>query len=501
MTISKDKECQILRLFHADKWPPGTIAAQVGVHHDVVERVLEQAGLPQKPIVRPSMADPYVPFMLDKLKEYPSLCASRLFQMVKERGYPGRPDHFRAIVARYRPRPPAEAYLRLRTLPGEQGQVDWGSFGKVKIGRAVRLLSAFVMVLSFSRYLFLRFYYDQVMSSFLSGHADAFGFFQGVPRVLLYDNLKSCVLERQGDAIRFHPTLLGFAGHYHYEPRPVAVARGNEKGRVERAIQYVRRAFFAAREFGDLDDLNAQALSFCEGLSAQRLCPEDRTRTVADVFAQEHPHLLSLPDNPYPTDELVDVSVGKTPYVRFDKNDYSVPHTLVQRTLCVVASKTTVRILEGNQVVATHSRTYDKDQQVEDPSHVQALVEHKHNAQQHRGCNHLVARVPQCQTLLQRLAERGDNLGSATAALLRLLAHYGQSEMEAALAEALAHKAPHPRSVRYILERRARERGQLPSLPVPLPDNPSVKSLCVVPHALRTYDTLTQESDDDDTLF
>jgi len=124
------------------------------------------------------------------------------------------------------------------------------------------------------------------------------------------------VLDRRGDAIRFHPTLLGFAGHYRYEPRPVAVARGNEKGRVERAIRYVRDSFFAGRSFTDLDDLNAQAESWCNGPAADRRCPDEPDRTVRDVFAEESARLLPLPDNPAPLLEHVAVTVGKTPYVR-----------------------------------------------------------------------------------------------------------------------------------------------------------------------------------------
>ena len=133
-----------------------------------------------------------------------------------------------------RPRPPAEAYLRLRTLPGEQTQVDWGHFGHLQIGRARRPLMGFVMVLSYSRRIFLRFCLDARMDSFLRGHVEAFIAFGGLARTLLYDNLKSAVLERVGDAVRFNPELLAFAAHYCYEPRPVAVARGNQKGRVER---------------------------------------------------------------------------------------------------------------------------------------------------------------------------------------------------------------------------------------------------------------------------
>ena len=116
-----------------------------------------------------------------------------------------------------------------------------------------------------------------------------------------------------GDAIRFNPALLAFAGHYRFEPRPVAVARGNEKGRVERAIRYVRESFFAAREYADLADLNAQAEAWTSGLAADRRCPEDVSLTVREAFVQEVPRLLVLPENPYPTDEQVAVTVGKTP--------------------------------------------------------------------------------------------------------------------------------------------------------------------------------------------
>ena len=328
MVMPPEIEAQILRLHHAEKWTIGTIAAQVHVHHSVVRRVLAQAGLPRIGAApRPSRIEAYLPFIRQTLESFPTLTASRLYVMVYERGYRGSPDHFRHLIACHRPRPKAEAYLRLRCLPGEQAQVDWAHFGHVAIGQARRPLMAFVTVLSYSRQIFLRFFLDTRMENFLRGHVAAFTAWNGVPRVLLYDNLKSAVLDRHGDAIRFHPTLLSFAGHYHYEPRPVAIARGNEKGRVERAIRYVRDAFFAARVFTDIDDLNAQAEAWCTGLAADRRCPEDTRRSVREVFAEEAPRLLPLPDNPAPLLERVAVTVGKTPYVRFDLNSYSTPHT------------------------------------------------------------------------------------------------------------------------------------------------------------------------------
>jgi len=497
MATPPDIEAQILRYHHAEKWPVGTIARQLHVHHGVVRRVLAQAGLPRLgPSPRPSQVDAYLPFIRQTLDTFPTLTASRLYAMVRERGYRGRPDHFRHLIACHRPRPKAEAYLRLRSLPGEQAQVDWGHFGHLAIGRARRPLMAFVMVLSHSRQIFLRFFPDARMESFLRGHAAAFAAWGGVPRVLLYDNLKSAVLERRGDAIRFHPTLLGFAGHYRYEPRRVAVARGNEKGRVERAIRYVRDAFFAARSFTDLDDLNAQAEAWCTGPAADRRCPGEPERSVGAVFADEVQHLMALPDNPAPLLEQVAVSVGKTPYVRFDLNDYSVPHDHVRRVLTVLADPHEVRIVDGAEVLARHRRSYDKGAQVEDAAHVQALVDDKRAARQHRATDRLAQAAPASQVLLVRAAERGASLGTITAALLRLLERFGAAALQAAILEALARDVPHPNAVRLALERRRGLHGDAPPVALVLPAHVQARDAPVQPHALEPYDQLKERSDD-----
>ena len=493
MAISPELEAQILRYHFAEHWKPGTICRQLGLHHDTVQRVLAQHGVPRAArLVRVSKIEPYLPFIEDTLRQYPRLTAARLYDMVSARGYVGSADHFRHQVAQLRPRAPAEAFLRLRTLPGEQGQVDWGHFGTLSIGRAERPLMAFVMVLSYSRRIFLRFFLDARMENFLRGHEAAFTAWNALPRVLLYDNLKSAVLERRGDAIRFHPTLLAFAGHYRYEPRPVAVARGNEKGRVERAIRYVRDNFWPARTFRDLDDLNAQAQAWCDGPAMARPCPEDRSQSVRAVFEAERERLLRLPDNPFPTDERLEVSVGKTPYVRFDRNDYSVPHTQVRRTLSVVASPTEVRVLDGVELIARHRRSYDRGAQIEDAAHIQALVADKQAARAHRGIDRLAAAVPDSRELLTDAAERGENLGTLTAMLLRLLDEYGAVELAAAIADALARGVPHPTAVRLALERRRDERGAPPPLSVPLSDAVRRRDPVVRTHALSSYDQLTQ---------
>ena len=222
--------------------------------------------------------------------------------------------------------------------------------------------------------------------------------------------------------------------------------------------------------------------------------------SVRDAFNQERGTLLALPDNPYPVDEREEVSVGKTPYVRFDRNDYSVPPAYVRRVLTVVASPTQVRVLDGAEVIAEHDRSYDKDKQIEDDAHVAELVARKHRARHHRGQDRLAQAAPGSRQLLVQAAERGGNLGSITAALLRLLDRYGAEELEAAITEALARGVPHPNAVRLSLERRREQRNQAPPVAVDLPDDERVRDLVVRPHKLDDYDQLQTdpESDDDD---
>lgn len=493
MTILPDLEAKILRYYHAEKWRVGTISAQLGVHHSTVSRVLAQAGLPRIGAPqRPSALDPYLPFILETLEKFPTLTATRLYGMVTERGYVGSVDHFRHFIALHRPRPKHEAYHRLRTLPGEQTQVDWGHFDTLQIGKARRALMGFVMVLSWSRMIYVHFFLGAHMENFLRGHVGAFNTWGGVPRVALYDNLKSAVLERQGQAIRFNPALLNFAGYHCYEPRPVAVARGNEKGRVERAIRYIRDAFFAGRTFSGIEDLNAQAHAWMMGAAADRRCPEDISLTVREAFALEQKYLLALPENAYVTDEQVAVKIGKSPYARFDLNDYSVPHPYVQSTLTICADLKQVRILNGQDVVATHVRSFDKGVQIENHAHIATLTEHKHHANQHRNTDRLQQAVPQSRELLTLAAERGEPIGRITRTLLDLLDRYGIMELQAAVADALQRGVPHPNAVRHALERQRAARAEPPPVDIALPRHVQQRDTVIQPHALESYDDITE---------
>jgi transposase len=490
--ITPEQHAEIRRLYYGEHWKVGTIATALGVHHDTVRAAvaLEGRPVPARPCRRTKL-DPFLPFIRDTLAQYPRLRATRLHAMLTSRGYDGSAVQVRRLARVLRPQLAPRLYRRLVVLAGEEAQVDWGSFGQVRIGHGTRPLSGFVMVLSHSRALFALF----TLESFLRGHVEAFHAFHGCARTLVYDNLKAAVLERQGTAIRFHPRLLELAGHYHFAVRPCTPARGNEKGRVERQIRYLRDAFFAARTFRDVDDLNAQFRHWRDTLAHQRPHPEQRDRTVAAVFADEQARLLPLPAHPFETALVRPVVSGKLAYIRFDRNSYSIPHPYVRRPLTLVANATTVRLVDGAEEIARHARSYDTGQTIEDLAHVEGLIAAARQQNLHTGRDRLRLAVPATATLLERWAARGESLRLHTQRLLALLDDYGTAELSIAVAMALERGALGAGSLAHILDIRRRQRGQRPPLPVVLPDRPGVRDLDLIPPRLETYDALSDTPD------
>jgi hypothetical protein len=245
-----------------------------------------------------------------------------------------------------------------------------------------------------------------------------------------------------------------------------------------------------------LDDLNAQAEQWCTGPAAARACPEDRRRSVAEVFAEEQSSLLALPADPYPVAQHTEAKVGRTPYVRFDLNDYSVPHIHVRRTVVVLADLERVRMTRNGEVIAEHHRSWSKGEQIEAPEHIADLVQYKAAAKQSRGIDRLHHACPSAAAFFAEVAQYSGNLGATTTALTRLLDQYGASALERALQLAIAANSPHLPAVRQILD----QGTQPPPVAVAVTD-PRARDIVVRPHELGTYDQIAgaQEDDDEDT--
>jgi transposase len=322
VTVSREVEAEIARLYHAEHWKIGTIATQLHVHKDVVRRVVERRPRKERTTTTsqaPAAVAPYVDFIGETLERYPKLCSTRLWDMLRERGFSGSARALRRFVKKVRPKGEREAFLRLDPLIGEEAQIDWAHIGQVPVeGGGHRSLWLFLMVLSWSRAAWGEFCFDTTVHSLLRSLVRGASHLGGTPRRWLFDNPKIVVLERHGRASRYHPLLLDLASAMRVELRLCNPYRGNEKGRVERKIRFLRQRFLDGRDIYAIEQGNRELLAFLDQIGHQQKHPDFKARTIADCLAEERLRLLPLPSPLPATDVVMPVAVDKTAFVRFD---------------------------------------------------------------------------------------------------------------------------------------------------------------------------------------
>jgi len=486
MKTTPEVEAEIVRLHYAEHWPVGTIATQLTLHPDVVRRVLG-VGASQRPSqLRAKLVDPYRELIDDTLRRYPKLLATRLHDMLAERGFRGSVRTVREHVALVRPRRRRQIYLTTETLPGEQAQVDWAFVGKLPFPGGERQLWLFVMVLAHSRALWGEFVLDLSVHSLCRSLVRASAAFGGVPRQWLFDNPKTVVLERVGTAVRFHPTLLGLCAAMRVEPRLCAVARPEHKGKVERAIRYLRDRFLAGRAITNVDDGNRALARFIADIGHARPHPRLAPRTVGQVFADEHPRLLALPASLPITDRIEPAPIDSQAFTRFDTNRYSVPTPLADRTLALVTDDKTVRVLDGVTCVALHPRSWGKRQDIELSEHRTALVAERTAARDLKGRDRLRAVAPDFDRLLARWALGGGALAIRVTRTIQLLDLYGDDVFAAAVADIAARGLADLGALAMACEKHRKDRRRPVPLALVLPDH--LDDADVIPHDLETYD-------------
>ena len=496
MTIDEAKEAEIRRLHFAEHWKVGTIVSQLGLHHDVVERVLGLGkgarvgtAMPGDAVVESETSPllrPFTLFLSETLAQYPKLRSTRLFDMLVERGYVGSVRTLRRHIRLVRPAPKSEVFLRVEPLIAEQAQIDWGYVAKLRFPGGTRQLWVFVIVLAYSRAMWAELVLDLSAASLRRSLLRAAAYFGGVTRQWLFDNPKTVVLERHGDAVRFHPDLLELCGDLCVAPRLCAVRKPEQKGKVERAIRFLRDRFFAGRTIRDVERGNAELRAFLDTIANARPHPRGSERRVDEVLAEERQRLLALPD-PMPADgHAVALSVDKTAFVYFDSNRYSVPPRAALGTALLFADDTTVQLYNGSEVLAQHPRCWGRKQVIEDPAHRAELLTEKRAARAAKGHDRLRAAAPGFDVLVERWVEAGRNVGSVTAKADKLLDLYGAEAFGAAAREAIARNIHDIGALAVLCEER--RRAALSPVPVDIDLGDHVPDRDVIPHDLEIYD-------------
>lgn len=396
--------CKLRQLHDVDRLSVTQIAAELGLHRETVANWIPRPKYEQRRSEQPrsSKLDPFKG-SISRLLERHNYSSSQVLALLREEGYKGGSSILRSYVARVRPRT-RQAFLRLQFVPGQAAQVDWGSAGYLQVANTRCRLSFFVMVLCHSRRMYVEFTLRESQEHFLAAHQRAFVFFQGVPNELIVDNCKVAVLHhRRGEEPAFNPRYLDFARHYGCRLRACNPLSPHEKGRVERAVGYVKNNFLAGRQLSSLDALNAEARLWMDTVANVRV-HGDTGKTPDALFAEETLRPLHL--NPYDTATIHPLRSDRTCRVRFDSNTYSVPAANARQLLTLKASTERVVILDGDRIIADHLRSYGRRQDFEIRGHIEPLLLQRMRAHRQRQLVRFLTLGPAAQRYWEQLQQR-----------------------------------------------------------------------------------------------
>jgi transposase len=470
------------------------LARQLGLNVKTVRRWRARPYAPRAATPRLSKLDPFKGRIVAWLDAHP-LSAQQVFQRLCEAGYDGGISIVKDYVHTIRPRPHA-AFLTLAFAPGEVAQVDWGEWGSIAVGNTRRRLSFFVMVLAYSRQLYVEFTLSQSMEHFLAAHINAFDAL-GVPRRVMVDNLRSAVLAHvRGEPPRFNPRYLDFARHYGFEVVACNVAKGNEKGRVERAVGYVKGNFLNGQELPAFAALNPAVRLWLETVANVRLHRETQRRPV-DLWAEERAHLQPVNPRRFDVAQVLAVRADRQFRVTFETNRYSVPARFAGAQLTLKAYPEHLCLYHDQDLIARHVRCWERHCDVADPDHAKALVAQRRHAQDAHALQRFLALSPQAPKYHEGLLQRRGNALSHVRKILALADIHGAEAVNRAMDDALAFAAFSSEYIAHLIQARARQLPQ-PSALV-LMRHQDVLELELPPADLSPYAIPGEEGDGHDS--
>jgi transposase len=429
--------CQIRHLFLEKKLRLRQIARELKLDLKTVRKwagrpSFQKAQLPK----RPSKLDPFKGQIVRQLERH-DYSARQIFQQISEQGYQGRYSILKAFVRQVRPRP-RPAFLTLHFEPGQCAQVDWGCAGWVPVGSTRRRLSFFLMVLAFSRKLYLEFTLAETMEHFLACHQHAFEYFGGVVREVWVDNCKVAVLSRGAGSIVFNPRYLDFANHHGFQIRACGVGQPQEKGRVENGVGYVKKNFLNGLELSDFQAVNHAARYWLDTVANLRVHGQTH-QTPQELFPQEK--LRPLHPVPYEAAVVETVRVNSQFRIKVDGNAYSVPCHYASRQLTLKRFPDRLLVYDRDKLIAQHVRRYDRNQDYELPDHVAPLLLLRKKAREQKLFLRFLALGPKAHPYYQQLEARRLNPKHHVQKILALSELYGTEAVARAMEDAFTYQA------------------------------------------------------------
>jgi transposase len=452
--IDYETFCKIKDLHNRDGLKCSQVAGKIGMDSRTVQKWLEaksfrpRVSTPQDTIITPFKHE------INRMLEKHPYTATQIFQQLQEQDYQGSYTTVKRFVNKVRPKR-STAYLKLAFAPGECGQVDWGSFGSVNVGNTRRRLSFFVMVLCYSRLMYVEFTVSQTMEHWLSCHQNGFEFFGRVPGRIMVDNLKSAVLKRIiGKAPVFNQKYLDFSQHYGFGISACNIRKGNEKGIVESGVGYVKKNFLKGLEIIDFSHLNPACRNWLE-MANSRTHGETK-KIPKELFKEECQHLQSLPLHPYDIGTVSQVRATSQFRVSVDSNRYSVPAEYAGSKLTMKTYPDRLCFYHEDKLLARHSRCYDRNRDIEDPDHPKALLEKRRKAKVQMIYRRFLALSPRSEEYYDSLAKKRFNPTGHVRKIVALSEIYSPDEVKRAMDDAFLFQAFSSEYISNILEQRNR---------------------------------------------
>ncbi len=448
--------CTIKKLHDQDGLNGAQIAKEIGVDSRTVRKwVAEQRYRPRKTYPKSSILDSFKP-EINRMLEKHAYTARQIYQQLQELNYEGSYNTVKRYVRKVRPGK-SKAYLKLSFAPGECAQVDWGSFGSVNVGNTRRRLSFFVIVLCQSRFMYVEFTVSQTMEHWLSCHQHAFEFFGGIPSRIMVDNLKSAVLKRiVGQDPVFNQTYLDFSRHYGFGISACNVRKGNEKGIVESGVGYVKKNFLKGLEVMDFSHLNPACRHWLDTIANVRIHGETK-KAPAEMHQQELSHLQPLALHDYDIGAIRQVRASSQFRVSLDSNRYSVPAEYAGSSVTMKAYPDRICLYHEEKLIARHTRSYDRNRDIENPDHPKALLAKRRKAKTQAIYKRFLALSPRAEEYYNSLAEKRFNPTSHVQKIVALSEIYGEEAVERAMEDAFFFQAFSSEYIANILEQSNRK--------------------------------------------
>jgi len=430
------------------------------------------------------------------LEQDPDVHATVVFQRLREKGFDGQITIVRDYIREKRGKMKTPTpFIRFESAPGEQVQIDWGHFGGLTYSQTRRKLYALVMTESYSRMMHATFTHSQRQEALHQALYDGFSFFGGAPKTLLVDNMLTAVSERRGPIIRFNAAFLDFLRPLKIDPRACNVRSPHEKGKVERAIGYLRRNFWPLRTFADLADVNRQVDEWRDAVANVRVHQTTGKRPL-DLAEAMRSGLRPLPDPAPDLRETLQLKVHKDLAVHFDGNAYTAPPRMIGKSVVLKADSDSVTLYHGASRVAVHLRSWERKQRILNPAHEEQVKKMRKRLWRDQQVQAFCALGDDAVHFLQMLAQNDRAIKKGVETLLSLKDCFGAKALVGAVRKASAFKAWSVESVENILRQEMTKRET--PLPVRLEDE-ALNSIRLEEPSLADYDDfISRKVKDDD---